>query len=43
MQELNDLEQAHLAEFNGFNSFWDSKMQEFNDEAENVTRNNMQN
>ena len=32
-----------MHEFNEFNNFWDQKMQEFNDEAANVERNNLKN
>mmetsp|Transcript_25347 Transcript_25347/g.22386 ORF Transcript_25347/g.22386 Transcript_25347/m.22386 type:complete len:292 (+) Transcript_25347:23-898(+) len=34
IQEKLELEEAHVAEFNQFNEFWDKKMQEFNDQAQ---------
>eukprot|EP01017_Pseudomicrothorax_dubius_P038211 TRINITY_DN5696_c0_g1_i3.p1 TRINITY_DN5696_c0_g1~~TRINITY_DN5696_c0_g1_i3.p1 ORF type:complete len:257 (-),score=97.21 TRINITY_DN5696_c0_g1_i3:129-899(-) len=33
LNEKLEIEEAHLAEFNQFNDFWDKKMQEFNEEA----------
>jgi hypothetical protein len=30
------LEEAHVAEFNQFNKFWDEKMQEFNEQVQSV-------
>lgn len=35
-QQRNEIEKAHLEEFNQFNGFWDQKMLKFNEEAKNV-------
>ncbi|CAD8105761.1 unnamed protein product [Paramecium sonneborni] len=35
-QQEQEIERAHLDEFNQFNQFWDEKMQKFNDEASAV-------
>ncbi|CAD8110728.1 unnamed protein product [Paramecium sonneborni] len=35
-QQEQEIERAHLEEFNQFNQFWDEKMQKFNDEASAV-------
>lgn len=34
--ERQEIEKAHVAEFNEFNEFWDQKMREFDEEAANV-------
>ncbi|KAL4500586.1 hypothetical protein ABPG72_003010 [Tetrahymena utriculariae] len=36
--EKQEIEKAHLSEYNEFNEFWDRKMLEFNQEAERVER-----
>ncbi|CAD8091950.1 unnamed protein product [Paramecium primaurelia] len=35
-QQEQEIERAHLEEYNQFNQFWDEKMQKFNDEASAV-------
>ncbi len=32
--QRNEIEKAHLAEFNEFNEFWDQKMREYDIEAQ---------
>ncbi len=34
--QKQEIEKAHLSEYNEFNDFWDKKMSEFNLEAERV-------
>jgi hypothetical protein len=34
--EKQQIEEAHLAEFNQFNDFWDKKMMEFNEQAQQI-------